>query len=103
MSYNRPSYAEVRLMNAEQKQIHAKQMQELRKEKDFEKYGCNYMHQRLYQKKQSVKDRLKLKYHNEKLDTHIEKVRVLINELFNVNAMNWKKQKIQNMNMDKTI
>jgi len=95
--YIRPSYAEVRLMNAEQKQIHQVKMQELRKEKDFEKYGCNYMHQRLYQQKQNVKDRLKLKYHNEKLDTHIEKVRLLINELFNINAMNWKKQKIQNM------
>ena len=101
--YIRPSYADVRLMTAEQKQIHEVKMQELRKEKDFEKYGCNYMHQRLYQKKQSVKDRLKLKYHNEKLDTHIEKVRVLINELFNVNAMNWKTQKIQNMNMDKKV
>jgi len=95
--YIRPSYAEVRLMNAQEKQIHQVKMQELRKEKDFEKYGCNYMHQRLYQQKQNVKDRLKLKYHNEKLDTHIEKVRLLINELFNINAMNWKKQKIQNM------
>ena len=96
--YIRPSYADVRLMNAEEKRIHQVKMQELRKEKDFEKYGCNYMHQRLYQKKQSVKDRLKLKYHNEKLDTHIEKVRVLINELFTLNALNWKKQKIESMN-----
>ena len=101
--YIRPSYADVRLMTAEQKQIHQVKMQELRKQKDFEKYGCNYMHQRLYQQKQIVKDRLKLKYHNEKLDTHIEKVRLLINELFNINAMNWKNRKIESMNMDKKV
>ena len=50
--YIRPTYGEVRLMTAEQKKIHMKNMQKLRDEKDFIKYGINYKHQKDYQKKE---------------------------------------------------
>ena len=83
--YIRPTYGEVRLMTLEQKKIHMKHMQELRNEKDFLKYGINYKHQKDYQKKDNVKNRLKEKNHknkidayNEKLDVHIQKVRQLV-------------------------
>jgi len=36
--------------------------------------------------------------YNQKLDEHIAKVRLLVNELFNINAIHWKKQKIESMN-----
>ena len=55
--YIRPTYGEVRLMTAEQKKIHMKNMQKLRDEKDFIKYGINYKHQKDYQKKDCVKSR----------------------------------------------
>jgi len=38
-----------------------------------------------------------------KLDTHIEKVRLLINELFNINALNWKNNKIESMTIEKKV
>ena len=83
--YIRPSYSEVRLMTAEQKKIHMKNMQKLRD----------------YQKKDCVKSRLKEKYHknkidtyNEKLDIHIAKVKKLINELFDISAQNYKIRKL---------
>ena len=53
--YIRPTYGEVRLMTAEQKKIHMKNMQKLRDEQDFIKYGINYKHQKDYQKKDIVK------------------------------------------------
>ena len=99
--YIRPTYGEVRLMTAEQKKIHMKNMQELRNEKDFIKYGINYKHQKDYQKKDIVKNRLKDRYHknkidtyNEKLDVHIEKVKLLINKLFDISAQNYKIRKL---------
>ncbi len=99
--YIRPTYGEVRLMTAEQKKIHMKQMQKLRDEKDFIKYGINYKHQKDYQKKDNVKSRLKEKYHknkidayNETLDTHIEKVKLLVNKLFDISAENYKIRKL---------
>ena len=99
--YIRPSYGEVRLMTAEQKKIHMKNMQKLRDEKDFIKYGINYKHQKDYQKKDNVKNRLKEKYHknkidayNETLDIHIEKVKLLVNKLFDISAENYKIRKI---------
>ena len=91
--YIRPTYGEVRLMTLEQKKIHMKNMQKLRDEKDFIKYGINYKHQKDYQKKDNVKNRLKEKYHknkidayNETLDIHIEKVKLLVNKLFDISA-----------------
>ena len=99
--YIRPSYGEVRLMTAEQKKIHMKNMQKLRDEKDFIKYGISYKHQKDYQKKDNVKNRLKEKYHknkidayNETLDIHIEKVKLLVNKLFDISASNYKIRKI---------
>ena len=99
--YIRPTYGEVRLMTAEQKKIHMKNMQKLRDEKDFIKYGINYKHQKDYQKKDNVKNRLKEKYHknkidtyNEKLDAHIEKVKLLVNKLFDISAQNYKIRKL---------
>ena len=99
--YIRPSYAEVRLMNLQEKKIHMKMMQKLRDEKDFIKYGINYKHQKDYQKKDIVKNRLKDRYHknkidtyNEKLDAHIAKVKKLINELFDISAQNYKIRKL---------
>ena len=99
--YIRPTYGEVRLMTAEQKKIHMKNMQKLRDEKDFIKYGINYKHQKDYQKKDNVKNRLKDRYHkhkmdlyNEKLDAHIAKVKKLINELFDISAENYKIRKL---------
>ena len=99
--YIRPTYGEVRLMTAEQKKIHMKNMQKLRDEKDFIKYGINYKHQKDYQKKDCVKSRLKEKYHknkidayNKTLDTHIEKVKLLINKLFDISAENYKIRKL---------
>ena len=99
--YIRPTYGEVRLMTAEEKKIHMKHMQELRNEKDFLKYGINYKHQKDYQKKENVKNRLKEKYHknkidayNETLDIHIEKVKLLVNKLFDISAENYKIRKL---------
>ena len=99
--YIRPTYGEVRLMTAEQKKIHMKNMQKLRDEKDFIKYGINYKHQKDYQKKDIVKNRLKDRYHknkidtyNEKLDLQIEKVKLLINKLFDISAQNYKIRKL---------
>ena len=99
--YIRPTYGEVRLMTAEEKKIHMKNMQKLRDEKDFLKYGINYKHQKDYQKKENVKNRLKDRYHknkidnyNEKLDAHIAKVKKLINELFDISAENYKIRKL---------
>ena len=99
--YIRPSYGEVRLMTAEQKKIHMQNMQKLRDEKDFIKYGINYKHQKDYQKKENVKNRLKDRYHknkidtyNEKLDAHIEKVKLLVNKLFDISAQNYKIRKL---------
>ena len=99
--YIRPTYGEVRLMTAEQKKIHMKNMQKLRDEKDFIKYGINYKHQKDYQKKDCVKNRLKEKYHknkidayNETLDIHIEKVKLLVNKLFDISAENYKIRKL---------
>ena len=99
--YIRPTYGEVRLMNLEQKKIHMKNMQKLRDEQDFIKYGINYKHQKDYQKKDIVKNRLKEKYHknkidtyNEKLDAHIEKVKLLVNKLFDISAQNYKIRKL---------
>ena len=99
--YIRPSYAEVRLMNLQEKKIHMKNMQKLRDEKDFIKYGINYKHQKDYQKKDNVKNRLKEKYHknkidayNETLDIHIEKVKLLVNKLFDISAENYKIRKL---------
>ena len=99
--YIRPTYGEVRLMTAEQKKIHMKNMQKLIDEQDFIKYGINYKHQKDYQKKETVKNRLKEKYHknkidtyNEKLDIHIEKVKLLINKLFDISAQNYKIRKL---------
>ena len=99
--YIRPTYGEVRLMTAEQKKIHMKNMQKLRDANDFLKYGINYKHQKEYQKKENVKNRLKEKYHknkidtyNEKLDAHIEKVKLLINKLFDISAQNYKIRKL---------
>ena len=99
--YIRPTYGEVRLMTAEQKKIHMKNMQKLRDEKDFIKYGINYKHQKDYQKKDNVKNRLKEKYHknkidayNETLDIHIEKVKLLVNKLFDISAQNYKIRKM---------
>ena len=99
--YIRPTYGEVRLMTAEEKKIHMKHMQELRNEKDFLKYGINYKHQKDYQKKENVKNRLKDRYHknkidnyNEKLDAHIEKVKLLVNKLFDISAQNYKIRKL---------
>ena len=99
--YIRPTYGEVRLMTAEQKKIHMKNMQKLRDEKDFIKYGINYKHQKDYQKKDNVKNRLKEKYHknkidayNETLDIHIEKVKLLVNKLFDISAENYKIRKL---------
>ena len=99
--YIRPTYGEVRLMTLEQKKIHMKHMQKLRDEKDFIKYGINYKHQKDYQKKDNVKNRLKEKYHknkidayNETLDIHIEKVKSLVNKLFDISAENYKIRKL---------
>ena len=99
--YIRPTYGEVRLMTAEQKKIHMQNMQKLRDEKDFIKYGINYKHQKDYQKKENVKNRLKDRYHknkidnyNEKLDIHIEKVKLLVNKLFDISAENYKIRKL---------
>ena len=99
--YIRPTYGEVRLMTAEQKKIHMKNMQKLRDEKDFIKYGINYKHQKDYQKKDNVKNRLKEKYHknkidayNKTLDIHIEKVKLLVNKLFDISAENYKIRKL---------
>ena len=99
--YIRPTYGEVRLMTAEQKKIHMKNMQKLRDENDYIKYGINYKHQKDYQKKDNVKNRLKEKYHknkidayNETLDIHIEKVKSLVNKLFDISAQNYKIRKL---------
>ena len=78
-----------------------KNMQKLRDENDYIKYGINYKHQKDYQKKDIVKNRLKDRYHknkidtyNEKLDIHIEKVKLLINKLFDISAQNYKIRKL---------
>ena len=99
--YIRPTYGEVRLMTAEQKKIHMKNMQKLRDANDFLKYGINYKHQKDYQKRDIVKNRLKEKYHknkidayNETLDIHIEKVKSLVNKLFDISAQNYKIRKL---------
>jgi hypothetical protein len=41
--------------------------------------------------------------YNMKLDTHIEKVRLLVNKLFDINAMNWKREKIESMTIEKKV
>ncbi len=41
--------------------------------------------------------------YNQKLDVHISKVRLLINELFNINALHWKNNKIESMNMENKV
>ena len=76
--YIRPTYGEVRLMTLEQKKIHMQNMQKLRDEKDFIKYGINYKHQKDYQKKDIVKNRLKDRYHKNKIDNYNEKLVFLL-------------------------